>query len=105
MSFVVASGRMIPGFDAAVQGMKLGEVKTVRLEPADAYGEWSEDNVVSVAIDQVPPDAAVGDELFSSAGQRFVVLEIGEAEVRLDGNSALAGQALTFEIELVSFDN
>jgi len=33
---------MIPGFDAAVLGMKVGEEKTVTLSPADAYGEYDE---------------------------------------------------------------
>ena len=105
LPFVVASGQMIAGFDAAVQGMKLGEVKTVRIDAADAYGEWTDDQVISVPIDQLPGEVAVGDELFSQQGQRFLVLEVSATEARLDANHALAGEALTFEIELVSFDN
>jgi FKBP-type peptidyl-prolyl cis-trans isomerase 2 len=104
LSFTVAAGQMIAGFDAAVQGMSLGEVKTVRIEAVDAYGEWSEDQVITVAIGDVPEGTAVGDEL-PSAGRSFLVLEVTETEVRLDANSDLAGEALTFEIELVSFDN
>ena len=104
LSFVVGSGQTIAGFDAGVQGMKLGEVIDVRIEPVDAYGEWTEERVVTVPIDQVPPGAAVGDEL-SSGGQAFKVLEVSDTEVRLDANHPLAGQALNFEIELVSFDN
>jgi FKBP-type peptidyl-prolyl cis-trans isomerase 2 len=105
LSFVVASGQMIAGFDAAVQGMKLGEAKTVRIEAADAYGEWTEDQIISVALDQLPEGTAVGQELYSQQGQRFLVLEVNATEARLDANHALAGEALTFEIELVSFDN
>lgn len=105
LSFVVASGRMIPGFDAAVLGMTLGEVKTVRIEAADAYGEWSSDLVQTVSVDLVPPGTSVGDELQSTTGQRFLVTEVTDTEVTLDGNHQLAGEALTFEIELVSFDN
>ncbi len=33
------------------------------------------------------------------------MIEITDTEVVLDGNHRLAGEALTFEIELVSFDN
>ena len=104
LSFVVAAGQMIAGFDAAVRGMKLGEVKTVRIDAVDAYGERTEDRVITVAIGGVPEGTAVGDELSAPTGQRFVVLEVTETEVRLDGNHHLAGQALTFEIEIVSFD-
>ena len=39
LEFKVGAGQMIKGFDAAVVGMKLGEEKTVILQPADAYGE------------------------------------------------------------------
>ena len=102
LSFVSSAGQMIPGFDAAVVGMVVGEVKTVRIEAADAYGEWTEDRVQSVDVTLLPEDVAVGDEVFASTGQRFVILEIGDTEARLDGNHELAGQALTFEIEVVS---
>lgn len=105
LSFVVDSGQVIPGFDAAVTGMMVGDVVTVRIEPADAYGEWTEERVVTVDRSQVPDDTAVGAELFSPQGQRFVVLEMTDTEVTLDGNHPLAGEALTFEIELVSFDS
>ncbi len=37
--FMVGVGMMIPGFDAGVMGMKLGETKTLIIEPKDAYGE------------------------------------------------------------------
>ena len=106
LSFVVDAGQMIAGFDSAVRGMKLGQIKTVRIEAVDAYGEWSEESVLTVPIDQIPVETTVGDELFAGSGnQRFLVLEIGETEARLDANHELAGKALTFEIELVSFDN
>lgn len=39
LEFTVGAGQMIPGFDAGVVGMKLGEKKTLIITPADAYGE------------------------------------------------------------------
>lgn len=39
LPFMVGVGQMIPGFDAGVMGMKLGETKTLIIEPKDAYGE------------------------------------------------------------------
>lgn len=39
LAFTVGAGQMIKGFDSGVEGMKLGEKKTLVLAPADAYGE------------------------------------------------------------------
>ncbi len=39
LPFTVGAGQMIPGFDAGVVGMKLGESKKMTLAPAEAYGE------------------------------------------------------------------
>lgn len=39
LEFAIGAGSMIKGFEDAVRTMKVGEKKTVRLEPKDAYGE------------------------------------------------------------------
>jgi len=104
LDFTVGAGQMIPGFDAAVRGMTAGEIKTVRLAPADAYRDRSEDLVVEVPLDQVPEGTQAGDELVSSNGQTVVVVEVRPDDdiVLLDLNHPLAGQFLTFEIEIIS---
>ncbi len=38
IEFTCMKGQMIPGFDRAVSQMAVGETRTVRLEPKDAYG-------------------------------------------------------------------
>jgi FKBP-type peptidyl-prolyl cis-trans isomerase 2 len=102
LSFTVGRGEVIPGFDEAVRGLVVGESTTVRMLPADAYGEWSEDLVVEVPYGPSQGDVAVGDEVFLNTGQSAVVLEVKEGTVVLDTNHALAGEALTFEIEVVA---
>lgn len=107
LSFTVGIGQMISGFDAAVVGMKIGDVKTVTLSPAEAYGERTDPDVITVTLDQLPPDVTAGQTLFSQTGQQALVVEVGETEATLevDSNHPLAGQSLTFEIEMVSFEN
>lgn len=107
LAFTVGAGQMIPGFDQAVVGMAEGEEKTIVL-PADmAYGEVREDLVLAVPKDQMPEDytPTVGDQLAvtTSDGQPFPVTikEIGEETVTLDGNHALAGKELTFNVTMV----
>jgi peptidylprolyl isomerase len=101
-TFTVGTGEVIPGFDDAVRGLKVGETRIVRIEAADAYGERSEDNVVEVPYGPDQSDVAVGDEVFLNTGQSAIVLEINEDTVILDVNDSLAGEALTFEIEVLA---
>ena len=95
LTFEVAAGRMIAGFDEAVRGMRLGELKDVRIAPVDAYGEWSQDRVISVALADLPEGTAVGDLLSTNSGQQVSVLEVGETDAQIDTNHPLAGEAST----------
>lgn len=107
LEFTVSSGQMISGFDAAVEGMEVGEKKTVRLEPADAYGERSDAMVTTFSKDDVPDfdSLEVGDTvtLSTSNGSTVAaaVTEKTDDSVTVDANHELAGKPLTFEIELV----
>ena len=103
LSFTVGSGQMISGFDDAVRGMTLGEIRTVRLEPNGAYGESDESLVITVPITDDLAGVEVGDTVFSG-GRGFPVVGITADSLLVDTNHRLAGQFLTFEIELVSFD-
>ncbi len=102
LTFVVGSGQVISGFDDAVRGLAVGETRTVRIEPENAYGEVDPTRVLEVPIDQAPEGLAAGDPVTLTNGQQAVVLEVTDEVVRIDANHPLAGQALTFEVELVS---
>jgi peptidylprolyl isomerase len=104
LAFVVGSGQMIDGFDAAVHGMAVGETKSVRIPAGEAYGEVDPELIFSVPIDQAPEDVAVGDEVVIGGVTPGVVTEVTDTEVTIDMNSPFAGEALTFEIEMVSID-
>ncbi len=101
-SFTVGSGDVISGFDEAVRGGQVGDVRTVRMEASEAYGEWSEANVIEAPFNPDQGDIAVGDEVFLNNGQPAIILEITEETVTLDANHPLAGEALTFEIEILA---
>ena len=107
LEFTCMAGQMIPGFDKAVKEMRVGEKVTVRLEPKDAYGEWDERAVQSIPLAQLPgaEKLEVGQQvtLSDGSGRPFPakVHAIDEATITFDMNHELAGQALTFEIELL----
>jgi FKBP-type peptidyl-prolyl cis-trans isomerase 2 len=95
---------MISGFDAVVNGMKVGDNVTVRLEPNDAYGERRDDLIIEFPIDQLRDGQGEGDSVLFQSGAQGIIVEITDEVFRVDANHRLAGQALTFEIELVSIE-
>jgi FKBP-type peptidyl-prolyl cis-trans isomerase 2 len=104
LGFEVGAGQMIAGFDQAVRGMAVGEVKTVRIEATDAYGEPSDEFRQEVPLADLPEGVAEGDPLFTPDGQQVTVIEINGDVAVIDFNHPLAGEALTFEIEMVTID-
>ena len=102
-------GEVVPGFENAVMGMAEGETKTVTIDPNEAYGQRNPQLVHVVERERLPAevDIQVGATLQASDGEgnvmRLVVVEFDDANVTMDGNHPLAGQALTFELTLVEF--
>jgi len=107
LEFIIGEGQIIPGFEEAVVGMGPGDSTITTVLADSAYGPHQEDLVLSVARSQLPEDLdpQIGQRLQSQQedGQAlvFMVTEISEESVTLDANHPLAGQDLTFEIELV----
>jgi len=110
LAFTIGAGEVISGFDDAVKGMKVGEVKTVTLTPDQAYGEYNNDLIITLEISQIPSsiNLELGENipLQNSAGQIYVskIIGIGLTTVTVDANHELAGKTLIFEIELVSIN-
>ena len=107
LPFQVGAGQMIKGFDAAVVGMEVGETKIVTIPSAEAYGERNEDALQEVPRTVFPPDFEFRlNETVQGADQNgnpliAKILEVKDETVKLDLNHPLAGEELTFEIELV----
>ncbi|MEE8519006.1 MAG: FKBP-type peptidyl-prolyl cis-trans isomerase [Dehalococcoidia bacterium] len=99
LAFTVGTGQVIAGFDDAVRGLKVGESVTTRIEPENAYGPLQ---IVELALDGLPEDIAVGTVLNGSDGTTARVISIDETTVTVEAKMhPLAGEALTFVIELV----
>lgn len=110
LEFTLGDGRVIPGFEEAVSGMEPGETKTATIPADDAYGPRREDLVMKVDREQLPEDMDpdVGQRLGmrTSDGETVEVrvTATDDQAVELDANHPLAGQDLTFDIELVRVD-
>ena len=109
ISFTVGGGMMIPGFDNGVMDMKVGDTKTLKCAPADAYGEVNPANVMKVpkqeVMDAVGEEyTVVGSKLMVGQGMTATISEISDTECTLDCNHPLAGKTLNFDIELMSLE-
>ena len=110
LDFQVGAGQMIKGFDKAVKGMGLGEVKTVTLTPLEAYGDVDPDAFRDFPKNAFPNDFEfkVGETVHGASpqGQPMVakIAALNEETVTLDLNHPLAGKDLTFEIEVIEVD-
>jgi peptidylprolyl isomerase len=107
MVFTLGEGDLIEGFEEGVLNMSVGEKKTVILAPDKAYGERDEELVIEFPLTEIPADLEleIGDELEitdeDDEPMLVTVCELSEDTVTLDGNPPLAGETLTFELELV----
>lgn len=108
LEFTIGSGQVIQGFEKAVVGMKPGDTRREKIAAADAYGDAREELVFDVERSALPEDADVSEgdflEVSFPDGSRAPVRirELGDTSLKLDANHPLAGQNLTFELELVS---
>jgi peptidylprolyl isomerase len=107
LEFEVGGGMVIPGFDEGVTGMAVGEKKTILIPADEAYGPKQEEMLMEFPRDRFPADMVpeVGMQLNMSngSGQNFpvTITEVGDENVMLDANHPLAGEDLTFDLELV----
>ena len=108
LEFVCGAGMMIPGFDAAVANMEIGEIKNVHLLPAEAYGDPDPNAVFTLELAQIPgaEQAEVGQRVYlqDMQGNPIPVLVAAKDEttITFDANHEMAGKELNFTIELVS---
>ena len=110
LAFELGAGMMIKGFDAAVDGMEIGDKVTAEIPAAEAYGEANPELIFDIPKTNFPPDLnpQPGQQLAMSQpnGQQVPVKvkEVKEDIVVIDANHDLAGKDLVFDIELVSID-
>jgi peptidylprolyl isomerase len=106
LEFTLGSGQVIAGFDQAITGMAPGEEKTITIPADEAYGPHRAEMVLDVGREHFPPEIEPqpGQQLqMSQDEQTFLVTitDVTDDSVRLDANHPLAGEDLTFQLQLV----
>ena len=102
LAFLVGHSNMIPGFENEMMGAKVGDSRSFTLEPADAYGEQTDEKIVEMPREQFPEDVPLelGMMLMSDIGP-FRIIAVTDASVRCDFNHPMAGKSLSFEVEVM----
>ena len=104
LKFEVGAGKVIKGFDAAIEGMNVGEEKEFNIPCKDAYGEASDDKKETVPKDffkDVEPE--VGKVFMAQTPMgplKLKVLTIEDAGVSVSLNHPLAGEDLNFKVKV-----
>ncbi len=105
MTYLHGAYNIIPGLESAMAGRSVGDEFQVTIEPADAYGEINEAKFqrISAKLFRFPkklrPGQVVG--LQSEKGPvQVTIIKVGRFNVDVDTNHPLAGQVLTFEVEV-----
>lgn len=107
MELTIGAGDFFPQIEEALIGMSPGDRKTVVIPVDDAFGEHEEARVFTVARKDLPDDLdpEVGDQLGLTDDNDetigVTVVDVTPEEITFDANHPLAGEDLTFEIELV----
>jgi FKBP-type peptidyl-prolyl cis-trans isomerase 2 len=107
LEFTIGDEQIIPAFEQAIVGMNPGESKNTKIPAEEAFGPYRDELVQTVDRSQFPADLEpeVGQKLNMSnegGGAIFVtVIDFSESSVTLDANHPLAGEDLTFDIQLV----
>ncbi len=106
-TFLQGSGQIIPGLETALIVLTVGDRKTVNVPYQQAYGAYDQRLIYQVTRNRLPSENVKVGDMFeiSTEGGSFrivTVVEIKESDVVLDGNHPLAGQDLTFEVEIMN---
>ena len=116
IEFVQGEGDVLPGLERALEGLEEGAELELTLSAADAFGEYNPEGLVAVPRAELPPEVDLvkdewitvvvhGDEADDEeeVGEMDMrIVEAGRDEVILDANHPLAGQEVTFKIEVLS---
>lgn len=98
---------IIAGLEVALEGKQAGDEISVSIKPKDAYGERDPDRIQVVPRDMFESDdeivAGMQFHAQSPDGDMMVitVAEVDDDEVTIDGNHAMAGMDLHFEVSVV----
>jgi FKBP-type peptidyl-prolyl cis-trans isomerase 2 len=109
ITLVIGAHQVIPGFENALVGMKAGQTKTVNIPVELAYGPYKPEYIHVInrtgtlkTLDLVKGGMLTYRNPSTTTMSMVKILDFTQDTVTIDGNSPLAGEPLTFTVQLVS---
>lgn len=105
--FVMGDGSLTPNFEACLLGLTEGQSETFTLKPEDAFGLSNPDNIhhleLSKFSNDVPAEVGTIISFTQPDGSELpgIIREIVADSVTVDFNHPLAGQVLTFDVDVL----
>ncbi len=104
--FISGLGQIIPGLEVVLLEMEPSQKKTVTIAAKEAYGLYDEGLIYKVDRSKLPTaDIKLGDMFEVGQETSYSTVSISAIngdEITLDGNHPLAGEDLTFAVEIVA---
>jgi FKBP-type peptidyl-prolyl cis-trans isomerase SlyD len=94
-------GGLLEGLERALDGKRAGDKVQVQLEPEDAFGDYDAELVRLEPVERYGEGIAPGMEVEEDGGF-YIVTDVAEGKVVLDGNHPLAGVAVRFSLEILA---
>ncbi len=108
MTYLHGVGNIIPGLEKALVGKSAGDSLTVKVEPAEGYGEVNPEGIKVIertafqGVDSVEVGMAFEAKAPDGTAQRIVVKKVDGDNITIDTNHPLAGVVLHFDIQILS---
>lgn len=103
-------GRIISGLEKKLEGLHVGDEKTITVPPEEAYGQIDPKVFQEVSRSSLPenidPQVGMPLQVQGSNGQllRVTITEVKEESVVIDFNHPLAGKTLDFQVKVISIE-
>ena len=112
LQFIFGTDSMLPAFEVELKGLDMGAAFQFTLTPENAYGEFSEDNIVELPKNLFEVEGKFDSEyikegntipMMDSTGQRLMgsVHEVKDDVVVMDFNHPLASETLHFSGKVI----
>ncbi len=107
LSYLHGYGQLVPGLERGIEGMSKGDLRSVKVPAADAYGDYDPEAVFEIERSDFPrPDeVTVGDEFVAESDDgesiAITILEVNGDACVVDTNHPLAGEDLRFEVTVL----
>jgi FKBP-type peptidyl-prolyl cis-trans isomerase 2 len=103
VSYVQGSGQILPGLERALEGLREGDEKTVKLPPDEGYGHRDPQALREVPRSHFkdPEEIQIGKHVAGETENgRFdaIIADVKPEVVTLDMNHPLAGKTLEFQL-------